>query len=165
MEIVATPMDAEMAELNKKLGTTLVAYGGVEARRAVAAKQVAAEAAPAAVAADRLAFNARYGLAVQGDGDLLRDLSAGAVTLERLDRAQLPEELKTLSQAELKSALDQKQKERAELQARIQKLSKDREQYLAAERRKAAEKGKADSFDEKVAGFIQAQAAKKGIQY
>ncbi len=165
MEIVETPMDGEMAELNKKLGTTLVAYGRTETRRAVAAKQVLAEAALAAVAADRLTFNARYGLAVQGEGDLVQDLSAGNVKLGSLDKSQLPEDLKNLNEAELRSKLEQKQKERAELQTKIQNLSKQREEYIAAERKKAAEKGKADSFDERVAGFIQAQAAKKGIQY
>jgi Mg-chelatase subunit ChlD len=165
MEVVSTPMDAEMAELNRKLGTTLVAYGGLERQRAVAAKQVAAEAAPAAVAADRLAFNASYGLAVQGEGELVQDMAAGRVQLEKLDKAQLPEEFKKLSEAELKTALEQKQKDRAEIQTKIQSLSKQREEYLAAERKKAAEKGRSDSFDEKVAGFIRAQGAKKGIQY
>src|SRR5580765_6946975 len=77
MTAIATPMDAELAELNRKMGTTLVAYGSEGAYRMVAAKQRAAEAAPASVAADRLAFNTTAGVAVQGEGELLEGLSSG----------------------------------------------------------------------------------------
>src|SRR5439155_20332835 len=39
MVSIATPMDKELGELNRKLGTTLVPYGSERARRMVAAKQ------------------------------------------------------------------------------------------------------------------------------
>ena len=165
MVAIATPMDTELADLNRKLGKTLVAYGAEPARRALASKQAAAELAPASVAADRLAFNARYGVAVQGDGELLDSLSAGKVKVESLKKDQLPAELQNLDQEALKAELGKKQKERAELQARIQKLTREREDYVAAERKRQAEQGKGDSFDEKVATSIRAQAARKGIDY
>jgi len=165
MVAIATPMDSELADLNRKLGQTLVAYGAEPARRAVASKQLAAEAAPAAVAADRLAFNARYGVAVQGEGELLDSLSRGKVKLESLKKDQLPAELQKLDSDELKAEIGKKQAERTEVQARIQKLSKEREAYVAAERKRLAGEGKGDSFDEKVAANIRAQAARKGIEY
>jgi hypothetical protein len=165
MVAIATPMDGKLAELNRKLGTTLVSYGNDKDRRAVMSKQAAAEAAPASVAADRLAFNSRYGLAVQGEGELLDSLNSGRVKLESINNSELPTELQNLSSTELKSAIDKKQAERTELQAQIQKLGKEREDFLVAERKKLAESGKADSFDDKVASFIQAQAARKGIHY
>ena len=156
MTAIATPMDSELAELNRKLGTTLVAYGGERAYRMVAAKQAAAEAAPAAVTADRLSFNARYGVAVQGEGELLDSLSSGKVKLDSVKKEQLPPELQKLDEKELKAEIEKKQKERAVLQERIQKLSKEREQFLVAERKRLAESGKTDSFDEKVAASIDA---------
>jgi Mg-chelatase subunit ChlD len=165
MAVIPTPLDAELGELNRKLGTTLVAYGGERARRAVASKQLAAEAAPASVAADRLSFNARSGVAVQGDGELLDSLSSGKTKLESLKKDQLPPELQKLDDRELKAEIGKKQKERAELQGRIQKLSQEREEYLVAERKRLAGQGKGDSFDEKVAASIRAQAARKGIEY
>ena len=58
-----------------------------------------------------------------------------------------------------------KQEERAELQAQIQKLTKEREDYFAAERKHLTEQDKGDSFDEKVATSIRAEAARKGIAY
>jgi len=165
MAVIATPMDGELAALNRKLGTTLVGYGGEKARRMVATKQLAAEAAPASVAADRLAFNAASGVAVQGEGELLDGLSSGKLKLESLKKDELPAEMQKLDSDELKAEIGKKQTERAALQAQIQKLSKEREEYLAAERKRLAEQGKGDSFDENVAASIRTQAARKGIEY
>jgi len=165
MVAVGTPMDSELGELNRKLGKTLVAYGNEPARRVVASKQLAAEAAPASVAADRLTFNARAGVAVQGEGELLDSLSSGKAKLESLDKAKLPPELQQLDKDALKAEIGKKQKERAELQARIQKLAQEREEYIGTERKRQAEQSKGDSFDEKVAASIRAQAARKGIEY
>ncbi len=161
MALIATPMDEPLAELNRKLGKTLVAYGSES--RAVAAKQTAAEIAPAAVTADRLAFNARSGVAVQGEGELLDSLSSGKVKLETVNKAELPVELQKLDTKDLKIELEKKQKDRWEVQAKIQKLSEERAAYLVAERKRL--QGKADSFDEKVAASIREQAARKGIVY
>jgi Mg-chelatase subunit ChlD len=165
MVAIATPMDSELGELNRKLGQTLVAYGAEPARKAVATKQLAAEAAPAAVAADRLAFNARSGVAVGGEGELLDGLSRGKVKLESLKKDQLPPDLQKLDSDELKVEIGKKQKERSALQQQIQKLSKEREEYIAAERKRQDGQGKGDSFDEKVAASIRAEAARKGIEY
>jgi len=165
MVAVTTPMDKELAELNRKLGATMVAYGGEKARRNVLSRQAASEAAPASVAADRLSFNTRYGLVVQGEGELLDSLNQGKVKMESLRKDQLPKERQELDDSALKAEIGKKQKERAELQTRIQKLGKEREDYLAQERRRHAEKGKSDSFDDTVAHTIRDQAARKGIDY
>jgi hypothetical protein len=163
MALTATPMDDSLAVLNRELGRTLVGYGSQ--RQVVAAKQLAAEAAPAAVAADRLAFNATSGVAVQGEGELLDSLSTGKVKVETLNKAELPPELRTLDENDLKTELENRQKQRAELQTKIQKLSQERAAYLVAERKRLESQGKADSFDAKVAASIREQAARKGIVY
>ena len=128
-------------------------------------KQAASEAAPAAVAADRLALNRAYGMTVSGDGELLDALNSGKLTVASLQKDQLPSELQKLDEKQLKETLEKKQQERAEIRAQIEKLSQQREHFLAAERKRLAEQGKADSFDEKVAQAIRAQAASKGIRY
>jgi hypothetical protein len=165
MVVINTPMDDELAALNRKLGATLVAYGAEPARRELLAKQAMAEAAPAAVAADRLAFNARSGVAVQGEGELLDALNNGKLKLESLRKDQLPQELQKLDTAQLRAELDRKQKERTALQSQIQKLNQERNDYLARERQRLAAQGKGDAFDETVAQAIRAQAGKKGILY
>jgi Mg-chelatase subunit ChlD len=164
MVVLATPMDAKLAELNRKVGTTLVAYGSASERRAVFAKQAASELAPAAAAADRLSFNTKAGVAVQGTGELLDSLAVGKVKLESLDKNQLPPDLQKLDDKDLKAEIAKKQMERNELETEIRKLSRERDDYIAQEKKHFAEEGKADSFDQKVAEIIHVEAARKGIK-
>src|SRR5438094_962768 len=63
--VIATPMDDELARLNKKIGATLIPYGDAALQREVAAKQAFVESAPASAAADRLSYNAKTGKEVQ----------------------------------------------------------------------------------------------------
>jgi hypothetical protein len=165
MVAITTPMDAELAELNRKLGGTLVAYGNARTRSLVAAKQAASEAAPAAVVADRLAYNTKSGVAVQGDGELLDTLASGRLKIAAVKKDELPADWQKFDEGELKAEVEKKQKEREMLQARIVKLNQQRDEYLVAERKKLAASAKADGFDEQVAATIRAQAARKGISY
>jgi Mg-chelatase subunit ChlD len=77
MAVIDTPMDAKLAELNRKIGGTLIAYGDADLRRKVNAKQAVSESAPASAAADRLSYNARTRKTVQGTGELLDALASG----------------------------------------------------------------------------------------
>ncbi len=165
MAVIPTPMDVKLAELNRKVGETLVAYGTETERRSIATKQHVSETAPASVAADRLAFNAVSGVAVQGEGELLDSLNNGKLKFESIRKDQLPKELQKLNDAELKAAIDKKQKERNEIQSQIRELNGQREDYLAQERKRLEASGKSDSFDEKVAAMIRSEAVKKGINY
>ncbi len=164
MAVVETPMDAELAELNKQIGTTLIPYGNREERTAVGAKQMAAEMAAPAAAADRLSFNAKTRKSVQGAGELLDALANNSVQLAELDKTKLPEELQKLEQKELETRITKAREERA-AQKKIEALSAEREEFLKAETRRLAAAGKGDSFDNNVAELIRRQAEKKGISY
>jgi hypothetical protein len=165
MVAIATPMDSELAELNRKIGGTYIAFGGAAERRAFRAKVGASEAAPASVAADRLSFYSVSGSKADTDVELLNALDAGRVRLDSVKKEQLPEELRKLDDAALKAEIAKRQKDRGELQAQVQKLTKAREDFLAQERKRLAATGKADSFDQTVAQTIRVQAARKGIEY
>ncbi len=162
---IAAPQDKELGELNAKVGRTMIGWGDASTRRFVAGKQAAAEAAPAPAAAARLSYNAKSGKTVQGEGELLDALAEKKVTLDKVKKEELPEELQKLSQEELKEHVEKKQKERAELQKRITALSRERDAYIAAERRKLAKSGKGDGFDEQVSKSLRTQAKRKGISY
>lgn len=165
MVAIATPMDKELTELNRKIGATIVAYGDERTRSIVVAKQAAAETASAPALADRLSFNLKSGVAVQGEGELLDSLTSGKLKFETLQKDHLPAEWQKLDDKQFRATLTRKQTERSELQAQIQKLSQDREAYIAQEQKRLAGAGKPDSFDEQVATAIHAQAARKGIAY
>ncbi len=165
MTVIDAPQDRRLAELNVELGKTLMAYGGVEAEREVRAKQAMAEAAAAPAMADRLAYNAATGKAVQGGGDLVDDLATGRVKLEGLDRDELPEEIRGMTPAEQEVYLAREAKKREAVQVEIDKLLAEREAYIAAETRKRIEAGQGNAFDLEVARIIREQGRKKGIKY
>lgn len=166
MIAIATPFDQPLAELNVALGRTIVAYGSSAAQAAVRAKQETIELSAFSVTADRLAYNARSGgKVVQGSGELIDAMKEGKVRFGDIKREELPREMKDLSDTELRAQLEQKSAQRAELQAKINDLSKQREAFLAAEQKRLAASGKGDAFDSKVAEIVREQAKRKGIQY
>lgn len=165
MQVVSTPMDEELARLNREIGTTLVAYGSVETRGAVMAKQARAEAAAPAAAADRLAYNVATSKVVQGGGDLVDDLKDGRAKLGELKADELPAELKGKSPEQQKAYLAQQEEKRKKLQAEVAELVKKRQAYVDAEMKKAAAAGKGTGFDLEVAQTLKAQAKRKNIAF
>lgn len=163
MQEISTPMDAELARLNAALGKTLVPYGSRRRMASVMAKQEAAEMAPRAAVADRLAYNSATGKAVQGGGDLVDDLRKGEVTITELDAAELPAELREMSASEQQAYLDGKANERQQIQQQIDKLLAERRDFIARKTRELIEQGKGNSFDLQVAAILREQARRKGI--
>jgi Mg-chelatase subunit ChlD len=162
---IDAPQDAEIATLNRELGTTLIGYGGADARREVAAKQSLAESAPASAAADRLVYNAATGKTVQGGSELIDAIDRGDVKLEAVKDEDLPEELRSLDAKERVAAIEAKRAKRKELQAKLDTLLEERNTFIVAERKRLAEAGKGDAFDAEVTTTVREQAAKKGIEY
>ena len=162
---IVAPQDKELGALNTKVGRTMIGWGDARTRSFVAGKQATAEAAAPAAAAARLSYNAKSGKTVQGEGELLDALAEKKVTLDKVKKDELPEELRKLSPEELKEHVAKMQTERAELQKRIAELSKERDAYMDAERKKLAKAGKGDGFDEQVSRSLRGQAKKKGIRY
>lgn len=162
---IAAPQDDEIARINREIGGTLIAYGAAADRNAVHDKQRAAEDAAPAAAADRLAFNATTGRAVQGGGELLDALDRREVDLATLPAEALPEELRGLTKEDREAFVAAKREARKKLQARLDTLLAARAEHVAAERRRLAAEGKADAFDAEVAKTVREQAGRKGIGY
>jgi len=163
MTVTSTPQDEKLAELNRRLGATLVPYGEAKDRDAVRSKQALAEAAPAPAVSDRLTFNAATGKAVQGGGELLDEMAAGRIKPGDVDAAKLPAEIAKLSADERQVRLDSLKKERAEVQNEITKVAQERAAYIASEQARLAAEGKAESFDAKIGDTLRAQSKKHGI--
>ena len=165
MAAVTTPMDEKLAELNRKIGATLIPYGDKDLRSEVREKQAAAEAAPAEAAAARLSYNSRTSKAVQGKGELLDALAKNELNLETVEAKNLPAELQELNREELAKRIAKSQADRSHIQKEIAALTKERDSYLQAENKRKAAEGNGDSFDANVTDTIRDQAAKKGINY
>lgn len=167
MQVIATPMDAELSRLNTEVGKTIIAYGAAPERAAALHKQSVMESlavsAPS-VAADRLAFNIASARVVQGGGDLIDGIRTGEARLDKLDAKKLPVELQKLSSEEQKTYVQKKKAERSQIQARIAELSRKRQAFIDAENQKRAAAGKGEAFDLKVAEAIRDQAKRKQIK-
>jgi len=160
MQAVTTPYDEEIARLSGEVSRTMVAWGARERRAEAEAKTRAAAEAPAAVAADRAAFNlASGGKAIQGAGDLVEDLLAGEVDLARIKKDELPAVMQGMSLEEQKAYLGKQQAARESLNRKLAELSSQRSAFIEQEQRKLA--GAGDSFDLKVAEMVRAQLERK----
>jgi Mg-chelatase subunit ChlD len=159
MQAVPTPYDGEIASLSAEVSRTVVAWGARERRAEAEAKTRAAAEAPAAVAADRAAFNlATGGKAIQGGGDLVEDL-AGGVDLARIKKEELPPQMQGLSLEEQKAYLAGRRAAREALNLQLSELSQRRAAFLLQEQQQLA--GAGDSFDRKVAEIVGAQLERK----
>ncbi len=164
---IEAPQDEQLAELNAKLNKTYIAYGDEEARQVALGRQVAqdsnaAEAAPAAAASR---FAAKAGANYRNsDWDLLDAVRDKKVDLTKLEKGQLPEELRKMSSEELAAHVEKQRAERSAVQAKIKELSAARDKFIAAERAKLAESA-GESLDDAVAGSIRKQAVAEGFEF
>jgi hypothetical protein len=137
-----------------------VPWGARERRAEAEAKTRAAAEAPAAVAADRAAFNlATGGKAIQGRGDLVEDLASGQAELAAIRKDELPPVMQGMSLEEQKAYLSAQRTAREALNLRLAGLAERRNAFLLEEQRKLA--GDGDSFDRKVAEIVAAQLRRR----
>ena len=165
MTVVSTPVDKELQKLNERISATVIPDGDATIQQEVHSKTALAAAAPAAAIADRLSYNSKMGRGIQGRGDLIDALSNDEVKFESIDSRQLPADWQKLEKDELQRRVEKNRSDRADLQKKVIALSKEREEYIAAENKRLAAEGKGDAFDAKVAETLRNQAAKKGITY
>jgi Mg-chelatase subunit ChlD len=166
---MATPFDAEIAELSARLDDTRL-YFGTEAEKKRMANKVAAteklhELSSVESRARRAAFNASAGgkANLLGDNELVDGVASGTIKLDELDANVLPEALKPMAPAEQKAYVAQLAGERADLQRQIRDLAEDRDDYLKKKVEEAG--GFKDSLDQKIYDAVAEQAGKAGLEY
>ncbi|MCO6042519.1 VWA domain-containing protein [Aeoliella sp. ICT_H6.2] len=164
---IVAPQDEQLAELNKQLNSTYCAYGGDEERKVALARQEAqdtnaAESAPAVASlrsvtkASRLYRNANW--------DLVDAVNEKKVELAKLDKQQLPEELRDLSTDQLAAHVKKLADQRSGIQEKIKKLASERAKYVAAERAKLAE-GDSESLDDAIVESVRQQATANSFEF
>jgi hypothetical protein len=164
--VIASPMDKKLAELNTAVGKTLIPYGNAEQQKDLLTKQAVSEvnfatAAAAPGATDRLMYNNATGKAVQGDNELGADYSIDHAVLKKVAASDLPEPLQKMTPTEREAYIRQQLALRADLEKQIGELGRQREDYLADQRKKID--GNQDAFDEQIAQILHEEAAQKGL--
>ena len=165
---VNTPFDDKLAQLAKELDDTRLFYGDADKRAELRQKEAAAEkvhaASPAAVQAKRAAFNASGAGAGNflADSELVDAVSSGKVTLESIDKQELPAPLQAMPVMEQKAVIAEKAKKRAELKAEIARLDAQRQDYI---KEKVSAEKVASSLDGQLFETVRTQAKDKGLDY
>jgi len=134
---VAAPQDKEIAELGVKLNDTYIAYGlrGAESqRRQRAQDRNAATASPKAELGRAVVKSSSHYR--NESWDLVDAIDTKKVELETIDKEELPEKLREMSSEERKTYIEEKKKQRADIQKRIQELNEQRKKYIAEEMKK-----------------------------
>jgi uncharacterized protein YegL len=164
VQAITTPYDAKLADLAAKLGKTYVTYGDKKRREANVNAQSVSELRITKDAAMGAQAERAVNKAVntfQYDGDLVQDVENESVKIDEVKTEDLPEDLHKLSVAERRKEIDKRIAERKSIRAEILSLSKQRDEYVAAERKK---QGKANGFDTAVAQALREQLLRKGIK-
>jgi hypothetical protein len=157
--MLAAPQDEEIARLGVELNKTYLSYGrsGAESKRRQALQD--ANASTNAVSATTRAMSKASRHYDNSNWDLVDGTKKGAVKVEALKDEDLPEELRGKSVEERKAVIKAKEKERAELQARIQQLGQERQNYLATKQKEAAAAAEGnDTLDKALLQSIRTQA-------
>jgi Mg-chelatase subunit ChlD len=154
-----TPVDAELAQLNRELASTVIVGGSPEERARSSSRLAARTAMPAAAAAEAAGYFAKADRLAEKD---LVNLPAAAQKLElkalNQSAAGAPPELAGKTDDEALAYLQAQKAQREKIQARIAEVARQRDAYLA--RRQTA-----DGFDTQVLEALRARAAKYGIRY
>lgn len=163
--VVPTPMDAELARLSHELDETYVGYGEGGGRRAALQQSMdsAATAAGPPAAASRATAKASA-LYRNEEWDLVDARARDKNKVAAMPAAALPEPLRKLSEKDRETYLDGKAKQRAEVQKRIAELARQREGYLASERKKPGHRP-ADGFDDAVTSSIKSEGEAAGLKF
>ena len=164
VQAITTPYDAKLAELAATLGKTYVTYGEKKKRETNVTAQAASESRITADASMGAQADRALNKAVnsfQYDGDLVQDVENQTVKIEDVKKDDLPEHLQKMSVADRKKEIDKRIEERKHVRAEILTLSKQRDEFIAAERKK---QGRTNGFDTAVAQALREQLLRKGIK-
>jgi hypothetical protein len=162
---IPTPHDAQLAKLGVDLNKTYLPYGrmGQEGLARQSVQDANASQVSASVLAARSVSkgNAVY---CNDAWDLVDAIKNGKCKLEEVKDEELPADFRKLDQAARKSKVEAAAKQREGIQAQINKLNKEREQFLAAERKKQIG-NKADTLDQAIVKTIRDQATRQNFKF
>jgi von Willebrand factor type A domain len=162
---IPTPQDTEIARLGVNLNKTYLPFGKMgmagEARQSM--QDANAINASTAVLANRSVSKSNP-FYCNDAWDLVDAIKNGKCKLDDLSDDDLPTDLRKLDKTARKVKVDEAARQRSEIQAKILQLNKEREQFLAAERKKQVG-AHADTLDNAIGKAIRDQAARHNFKF
>lgn len=159
---IVTPYDDVILQLNVRLNRTYVSYGAMGATKMAmqSTQDQNAEAMEEAVMVKR-AVSKSSRLYSNSEWDLVDASKKRDFDVSKVEKEQLPQELKNKSDKEIIQFINSKKEEREKIQKEIQELNSKREAYLA-KNQKDSSKGKLENA---LLSAIQKQALKKNYTW
>jgi hypothetical protein len=158
---INTPYDADIVRLNSKLNRTYISYGvlgsaklekqalqdanAMEVEEAVAVKRAVSKSS-------RLYNNSSWDLVDAADDD--------EFDVKKIEKNQLPQELKNKSDKEIEAFIATKKVERNKIQTEIQDLNKKREAYISENQKETT-----GELENAMLNAIKRQAEKKNYKW
>ncbi len=162
---IDAPQDKRIAELNAQLNETYIPYG-VEGE-AKLERQMAQDTNSADVSGGMLAKRARSKVSSYYENsswDLVDAHTNGKVDLDSVEEERLPEPMRDMRKGERKAYVEKAANERKKKQSEILALSKEREVYVAEQRKKQAEKS-VSTVEGALIGAVRKQGENKSFQF
>lgn len=163
---IPAPQDTEIARLGVELNKTYIPYGrmGREGQARQAVQDANAVAASPNAIVTRSISKGSSTLYCNDAWDLVDAIKNGKCKIDDLKDEDLPEYLRKLDKAGRQARVDDATKQREATQKRILDLNKEREAFLAAERKKQVEEGK-ETLDTAILKAVRDQAARASIRF
>jgi hypothetical protein len=161
---IEAPQDKEIARLGAEMNKTYLGYGrrAEEGEKNQAAQDANAAGAGMGSAVQRAASKAS-GYYDNSGWDLV-DAKKGGKDVGKMKEDELPAELKKLAPADRVAYVEKLEKQRGELQAKINKLNAERDAYVTAEMKKRGDADKS-TFDSEMIGSVKAQGTKRAFSF
>jgi hypothetical protein len=159
---MAAPQDDEISRLGRVLNDTYVAYGakGKEAKELQAKQDANAQSVAAPVLAERSV--AKASAQYSNTGWDLVDASVNDPGLfDKVEKEQLPQEMRDMNSLERKNYIAEKAGKRKEIQTQINTLNTERQKYIAEQQKKTGD----NTLDQAVLGAIRKQAREKNYVF
>lgn len=160
---IDAPQDAEIIKLGQELNKTYIAFGnaGREKKEMQAEQDANSMSLNPSVMVERSVT--KSGAQYRNSGwDLVDATNEGSVKIEELKDEDLPDEMKKMSLQQRKAYIDKMEKERAQIQGKINKLNEERSKYVAE---KMHENNKDNTLDAVMIKTIREQAQKKNYSF
>ncbi|GMU62176.1 MAG: hypothetical protein AMXMBFR34_39390 [Myxococcaceae bacterium] len=161
---VDAPQDAQLAVLSAKMNKTYIAYGagGKAAEARQEAQDRNAQGMSAGAASTRAA--AKASAMYDNSGWDLVDAKKKGESIADMPAAALPAEMQKMDAKQREAFVAEKAKERAEIQAEIAKLSKERDEFVQNELKKRAKDG-SKTMDDALLESARGQAEKANYTF
>ena len=162
---IPTPYDQRIIELNQKLNSTYIGYGDLGEERVMmqSAQDSNAAAYGAANARERASVKAKKTYK-NTSWDLVDAVEADEEAIDKLDKDDLPEEMKNMTKEEQKAYVEAKAKERETIQTEILDLEQKAKTYQDEKRKEMAENGDENTLDKVMSKAMREQAKQKGFE-